>query len=680
MRRLRLTRGRACQNPASFFERWLAQVNFALLLRLLDHALIAALVLALSGAALDRPLWQANPVALAVSLLFSGACAIAGFALEIAARRRGRLPWHGAGTVALAAFGAAFALLTLAQGRVGGPAAEGTARVIALIAVAAGVPALIILNWLHGALERRRGALLVPAVIAATVVAAYPVARWYSASGAGDATAGPAQEISHLDTSLYVLKATTYRRSLPGAAERGGAIAPLGSGYLVAAGNGALYFATESEDRKTLSAHKLAAAVPFNPEAFLDGARRVFGSTWKGEHHLEKLRVADLLVQELPAGRARVVVSHHWWNPEGACTTVRVSVFEASRGELIESARSVMWRTLYESSPCLSLNAGGHRGARFGGIQIGGAMALLSEDELLLAVGDHEFDGWNRVPAFPQQADGSYGKVIRIRLDTGDAETWSVGHRNPQGLLVDPRGAVWETEHGPRGGDELNRVERGGNYGWPFATYGTEYRLHKWPLEGDPALGPRFEAPVLAFVPSIALSALVRIDGDRFPAWRGNFLLASLSGQLRRVVFQDGRPVVIEPFAIPGRARDVAQGRDGRIALWTDEQDLVLIEPAASGTAEELVFQCTGCHTLSSWERASIGPNLWRVMGRHVAGDDDFSYSEAMAAYGGRWNRERLDRFLADPAAAVPGNTMQFGGIDDPLARQKLIDYLEQLR
>lgn len=653
-------------------------MNFALLLRFLDHALVAAFVLMLSSAALDRPVWEAKPAALAVPLLFACAYAVAGFSLEMATRFRGPLSWIGAATIGLAAFGAAFVSLALVQGA--GLADSGSARLVALIAVAAGVPALVLLNWLHGTLERRRGALLVPALIAAAAVAAYPVAMRFSDSAARDAAAGPAQEVTHLDTSLYVLKATTYRRSLPGAAERGGAIAPLGDGYLVAAGNGSLFFASESEDHKTLSATKLAHAVPFNPDAFLAGARSVFGASWKGDHHSEKLRIADLLVQELPDDVVRVIVSHHWWHPEEACTTVRVSVLEANRRELLESARAGGWRTLYESSPCLPLNAGGHRGTRFGGIQIGGAMALLSEGELLVAVGDHEFDGWNRAPVFPQQADGSYGKVIRIRLATGDAETWSVGHRNPQGLLVDPQGGVWGTEHGPRGGDELNRIVRGGNYGWPFATYGTEYRLHKWPLEGDPALAARFEAPVLAFVPSIALSALARIDGDRFPAWRGNFLLASLSGQLRRVVFLEGRPVVTEPFSITGRARDIAQGRDGRIALWTDEQDIVLIEPAASGAAEELVFQCTGCHTLSSWERASIGPNLWRLLGRPVAGDEDFSYSDAMATYGGKWNRERLDRFLADPAAAVPGNTMQFDGIDDPLQRQKLIDYLEQLR
>ena len=271
-------------------------------------------------------------------------------------------------------------------------------------------------------------------------------------------------------------------------------------------------------------------------------------------------------------------------------------------------------------------------------------MALLSDAELLLTVGDHEFDGWNRTPVLPwQQADNGYGKVIRIRpgIPAG-AEFYSVGHRNPQGIVVDPEGGIWETEHGPRGGDELNHVVRGANYGWPFATYGTDYRLHKWPLEGDPAVAAKFEAPTMAFVPSIALSALTRIDGERFPAWRGNLLLASLSGQLRRVVLSGGRPVVTEPFALVARLRDVAQGRDGRVALWTDSQEIVFLEPAASGAAEELIFQCTGCHTLSSWERASIGPNLWRIVDRPVARDEDFAYSEAMRGYGGRWNKERL--------------------------------------
>jgi cytochrome c2 len=518
-----------------------------------------------------------------------------------------------------------------------------------------------------------------PALLAATVLAAHlGVSR--SVSGAAKAGAREAsQEVSFLDTSLYVLKVTTYRNGLAGAGERGGAISAFEDGYLVAAGNGGIYFVREANDRRSLVVRKLAHAVPFNPEEFLTGARKIFGASWKGSNNLEKLRIADLLIQELAEDRVRVVVSHHFWHVQEACSTVRVSVLETGRGDLLAGSKPGAWRTLYESSPCLSLNAGGHRGARFGGIQIGGAMALLSDRELLVTVGDHEFDGWNRTPVLPQQADNDYGKVILIRLDTGNAGAYSSGHRNPQGIAVDPQGNVWETEHGPRGGDELNRVVRGANYGWPFATYGTDYRLHKWPLEGDPSLAARFEAPIMAFVPSIALSALTRIDGERFPAWRGNLLLASLSGELRRVVFTDGRPVVTEPFALDARLRDVAQGRDGRIVLWTDTQDLVFLEPAASGAAEELVFQCTGCHTLSSWERASIGPNLWRIVGRPVARDEDFAYSEAMAGYGGRWDRERLDRFLADPAAAVPGNTMQFDGIEDALQREKLIGYLEQL-
>jgi cytochrome c2 len=142
---------------------------------------------------------------------------------------------------------------------------------------------------------------------------------------------------------------------------------------------------------------------------------------------------------------------------------------------------------------------------------------------------------------------------------------------------------------------------------------------------------------------------------------------------------EDDRAVFDETLKVGYRNRDVAEGADGRLAIWTDEKSLVFLEPAGTAEGEALVFQCTGCHTIQSWDKSSIGPNLHGIVGRPVAADDDFNYSPAMRDFGGRWTRERLDQFLADPAGTVPGTSMAFPGIRDEAQRTQLVDYLQNL-
>jgi cytochrome c2 len=372
-----------------------------------------------------------------------------------------------------------------------------------------------------------------------------------------------------------------------------------------------------------------------------------------------------------------VLVSHHFWKPEEACTVVRVSLLEGRAQELLDPAGTLAWRTLHETKPCLELNTKSSRGMRFGGLQIGGAMGLLGDEELLLTVGDHEFDGFKRPEALPQDPANSYGKVFLVRLDTGEAELYSLGHRNPQGLHVAADGGVWVLEHGPRGGDELNFLRRGANYGWPAVTYGTDYRLHDWPLNPTPGRHEGYEKPAFAFVPSIAVSQLAAIAGSRFERWRGDLLAGSFFGGLIRIRVEDGRVTFAEPIRIPGRIRDIAEGTDGRLLVWTDENDLNFLEPAASDSAESLLSQCLACHTLSERETVSVAPSLRGIVGRPVASARGFEYSRAMERFGGRWTADRLDRFLADPRGTVPGTAMEIEGVADAAERRRIIELLE---
>ena len=193
------------------------------------------------------------------------------------------------------------------------------------------------------------------------------------------------------------------------------------------------------------------------------------------------------------------------------------------------------------------------------------------------------------------QNTGNYlGKIVRIKPDGSIPEDnpfvdgkapgiYSYGHRNVQGLTIHPdTGAVWAMEHGPKGGDEINLIGKGKNYGWPVITYGIDYNdsiiSDKTEMEG-------MEQPVLYWDPSIAPSGMTFYKGDKFPEWNGDILVGSLKfTHLRRIDMENGKPGKQEEFLRDRneRIRDVVEGPDGYIYLLTDnpEGKLLKVMPA----------------------------------------------------------------------------------------------------
>jgi len=201
-----------------------------------------------------------------------------------------------------------------------------------------------------------------------------------------------------------------------------------------------------------------------------------------------------------------------------------------------------------------------------------------------------------------QKGDDHGGKVLRLRDDgtvppdnpfigkTGFLpEIYSLGHRSPQGLALNPdTGAIWENEHGPLGGDEINIILPGRNYGWPLVTFGTDYDGKKI---SDLTSRPDLEAPLMYWVPSIAISGMAFYTGDKFLNWKGNAFVGSMfegrtraTGHLRRLTFELGRPIQREPILteLHQRIRDVRSGPDGLLYLLTDENPgaVLKLEPA----------------------------------------------------------------------------------------------------
>lgn len=187
-----------------------------------------------------------------------------------------------------------------------------------------------------------------------------------------------------------------------------------------------------------------------------------------------------------------------------------------------------------------------------------------------------------------------YGKIIRVNEDGSPPAdnpfakdpkaypgVWSYGHRNPQGLAVDPKtGDLWENEHGPRGGDELNLIRPGLNYGWPVVTFGMNYDGRPW--EKGETARPEMEPPVTYWTPSIAVCGMAFVAGDRYPAWKGDCLVGALAGQeVRRLRIVDRKVTEQEVlFRGLGRVRDVKCGPDGLIYVVFNGPDrLVRLVP-----------------------------------------------------------------------------------------------------
>lgn len=243
----------------------------------------------------------------------------------------------------------------------------------------------------------------------------------------------------------------------------------------------------------------------------------------------------------------------------------------------LEGNMLVDQKTLFQSDPPRRTAA--HYGAR---------LAFLADGTLLITSGD----GFNyREQA--QALDNHYGKIIRINTDGSIPEDnpftttpnalpaiWSYGHRNLQGLVIADDGTVYEHEHGPQGGDELNRVLPGKNYGWPAITYGVDYSgAMISPFTEQPGM----EQPLKYWDPSIAPSGMTLYRGEMFPHWQGNlFISALVPGDVRRLTVE-GQQVIGEEvlFTEFGRIRNIVTAPDGSLILLTDGEDGKLIRVSA---------------------------------------------------------------------------------------------------
>ncbi len=281
--------------------------------------------------------------------------------------------------------------------------------------------------------------------------------------------------------------------------------------------------------------------------------------------------LGDVIVAPDFASTRHVYLSWAEAGDGGSGAAVARATLAADGGEARLDDLTVIW----QQQPKVSGN--GHYGHR---------LAFSPDGEhLFVSSGERQ----KMEPA--QDLQSHLGKIIRLDpdgsaaadnpfADRGEvaADVWSYGHRNPLGLAFDPDGNLWNSEMGPQGGDELNLVREGANYGWPEASNGSHYGGADIP---DHAAGDGFEAPKASWNPSISPGSLMIYTGSMFPQWQGDAFLGALSGEaLLRVDLDGTNAAEGDTWELNHRVREVEQAPDGSIWLLTDEGQLLrLVAP-----------------------------------------------------------------------------------------------------
>lgn len=422
------------------------------------------------------------------------------------------------------------------------------------------------------------------------------------------------------------------------------------------------------------------------PENGREGYAALAAEKYPGRNtRIDAMRYNDIEFIDTPERRG-LLLSYTYVDVEAECYRSRLSWLPL--GPEVASIREATsapedWELVYETSPCLAFNETGELMLAY---MSGGRLAFKAPNLIYMGSGEYHLDGIYRRDAGIQSDDSDYGKTLEINLDTRTSRVYSKGHRNLQGTAFDAQGRLWTTEHGMRGGDELNLIVEGENYGWPIEDMGTLYNGVPNDSPSGPGRHNSFRAPVYAWVPSAAVSSVALVQGFH-AAWDGDLLIGSLKDRtLFRARIHDDRLVSLEAIPIGQRIRDVMQWGPDRLALWLDLNEVLIfeIEPRADpldGIVETLVAEgmapatadlavttlggCAECHAFVT-DVHGAGPSLANVVGRPVASTAFAAYSTALRGVSGQWDKERLAAYLLDPGAFVEGTAMTGLGVGNP--------------
>lgn len=296
----------------------------------------------------------------------------------------------------------------------------------------------------------------------------------------------------------------------------------------------------------------------------------------------------------------------------------------------------------------------------------GGRLAYRGDGKLYLATGEY----CTLDHGVADEANTTFGKVIEVDLTTNKWRQFTKGHRNQMGLTFLKSGQLLATENGPHGGDKLNIITEGSDYGMPNASLGTDYNKYYW-SGGTSLVGSHkgYKAPLFAWLPSIAPTQLIEVNNFN-PRWDGDLLVGTLkAASLYRLRLEDGRVIYSERIWVGERIRDLAQTSNGTIVLWTDDTKLLFVtvdqdQLAMKVRTPNLVgaitnFVCMACHHFGPTNPNDLGPSLSNLLNRPIA-SDTFPYSPALHAKQnlGHWTPALLSEFLSDTFKFAGGTTM----------------------
>lgn len=402
---------------------------------------------------------------------------------------------------------------------------------------------------------------VVVAMLSLALLALQP--EWTRAAANAGGRAAVTQAIPFLiATHLYEIQVDSVQ--LDSFGSWGGAIEPLGDGLIVATPRGRIAVI----DGGGQVAY-LPQRVPMNAAA---SERPIL---WTG------FRVADILLHKRAPDLFTLFVSHHYFAK--SCVEFRVSSISLRTNDT-DTTLTGDWKTEFVARPCIGSDIFDYD--QRGGIQAGGRMLMDGPEHLLIVTGDQAFFEWYQEehplessPVF--EDDSQLGMLLRIELKSGDVEVVARGFRNPQGFARDADGNLWQTEHGPQGGDELNVLKPGLNYGWPYVTLGIQYGDNVWPYSKVQGRHDGFEKPVYAWIPSIGISNLVVSNSSRFPLWQGDLLISSLiAHSIFRARLHQDHVMYVEKIEVGARIRDITQMPDGRFALLADGGSVLFLQRA----------------------------------------------------------------------------------------------------
>lgn len=427
----------------------------------------------------------------------------------------------------------------------------------------------------------------------------------------------------------------------------------------------------------------------------------------------EWYRVMDILIQRSETNRheATLYVSHHVFVPEskeicGVINTTRLTL-ENNRIEFVDG----VWNEFYRMRECFSLE---EFDWRYFGLESGGRLLMLNDEHILMSVGDYgiEWELFVHDRVGPQY-DNDYSKIISINLKTGEPAVYAYGFRNPQGLTRDSDGGIWETEHGPQGGDEINYITPGADYGWPNVSLGMNYGSPRMPIPSNPVQGRHdgFTKPVMAFMPSIGISSITALPSApvQFKLWKSDLLAVSLREESLFHLRRDGsRIIYAEKIPLGVRLRDVHVLENGWIAILTGgDRSIILLRDATEtrslepisisgyGAVNELQEQveaaigkpdpserifwskCSSCHNVNG--ESSVGPPLNGLFKRKIGSAPGYTYSDSLTKARGTWTKAKVKSFLHDPQAMYSDTLMPAQSNLESWEQRAILNYLEKV-